>query len=199
MKKKSIDHIFIFLSIIICLAIIFQIIEKNENRPKAVISLTFDDGYLGHYTQVYPLMKEYGFTGTLFLIADGRETFERRELISFEEAKEMQENSWEIGSHSLEHNSLINLSKNELKKDLLNSKILLENQGFEISTLAFPFGDYNTNVLTETKKHYQASRPLIWGDNNLENFNSYKLKSRWIQKKNNPQSICLWKIGRAHV
>ncbi|NJL57350.1 polysaccharide deacetylase family protein [bacterium] len=36
--------------------------------PRKPIVLTFDDGHIDHYAHVFPLLREYGFTGTFFII-----------------------------------------------------------------------------------------------------------------------------------
>ncbi|HEY3426639.1 MAG TPA: polysaccharide deacetylase family protein, partial [Negativicutes bacterium] len=36
--------------------------------PDKPVLITFDDGYRDNYMNAYPIMKKYGFTGTVFLI-----------------------------------------------------------------------------------------------------------------------------------
>jgi peptidoglycan/xylan/chitin deacetylase (PgdA/CDA1 family) len=40
---------------------------KRETLPKNAIVITFDDGYKNCYTTLYPLLKQYNVTGTIFL------------------------------------------------------------------------------------------------------------------------------------
>jgi peptidoglycan/xylan/chitin deacetylase (PgdA/CDA1 family) len=46
----------------------FNKIRMNELLYERVVVLTFDDGFRNIYTDVFPLFKKLGFTGTIFLI-----------------------------------------------------------------------------------------------------------------------------------
>lgn len=176
----------------VVLSFLFFIISANYANNKGVLTLTFDDGLKSQYDFAFKEMQKYDYQGTLFLLANWTGLFEGRELMSFEEAKEMQDSDWEIGSHTLSHLNLIVLSDKEMKEELEKSKEILEDKGFEIETIAFPFGSYNEKVIEETKKYYSASRPMEDGFNSIGNPNFYNLKSKWIMKKHSSQEICSW-------
>lgn len=192
MKKRNLIGAIIIILVFLISIILTFYPEKNdlENRT-GIISLTFDDRYLTQYETAYPEMKEYGYNGTLYILAN-LSFFEGRELMSFKQAKEMQDNGWEVGSHTLKHKRLTMLSDDELKKDLRLSKEILENEGFEIKTLAFPGGHYNGKVINETKKNYLASRALTEGYNNLSKIDFYNLRTKWLVIKKSPEEICSW-------
>lgn len=43
--------------------------NDSASLPKNALLLTFDDGYAEHFTQVYPLLKEFGFQGSFYVPA----------------------------------------------------------------------------------------------------------------------------------
>jgi len=46
---------------------LYNYIHYDEKIPKKSIILTFDDGYVDNYIFAYPLLKKYGFKGTIFV------------------------------------------------------------------------------------------------------------------------------------
>jgi peptidoglycan/xylan/chitin deacetylase (PgdA/CDA1 family) len=77
------------------------------------------------------------------------------------EVQEMIANGWEIGSHSMSH---IDLTSNygQLRDQLFDSKNKLEEMfGVPVNTLAYPFGNFNSNVVDKTEAYgYKAAFAL---------------------------------------
>ncbi len=197
MDIQKVKNIFLIFLIVCSLFVLFflegfSLKVKQYKNNGGILSLSFDDGYISHYNFAYPLMKKYEFKGTEYLVANWSEKFENKELMTFEEARKMQFDGWEIGSHSLSHANLASLSKDKLERELkLSKKILIENE-FNISSIAFPYGYYNENVSNLVINYYSSARPLIDGYNFINQTNLYKLKSKWIDKDSNFVEVCNW-------
>jgi peptidoglycan/xylan/chitin deacetylase (PgdA/CDA1 family) len=194
MRKNLLIFGFVGLGLI---SLLFFTIPPNstDNEKKGVLTLTFDDGLKSQYEIAFKEMQKQGYKGTLFIVANWTGLFEGRELMSFDDAKEMQENNWEIGSHSLSHNfqnRLTKISDEELKNELSKSKEILEKEGFKIQTFASPFGDYNNKVKEETKNYYISVRSLEWGYSSFVNLDFYNLKSKWVTTKHSSEEVCGW-------
>ena len=194
--KKNIYNISVIFIICLFFTLFFfenSKLESNLSKEeKGILSLSFDDGYISHYNLAYPLMEKYEFKGTEYLVANWSKKFEDKELMTFEQAKEMQFNEWEIGSHGLNHANLAFLSKEDLEKNLNLSREILIKEGFNISSIAFPYGSYNKNISNSVKNYYFSARPLI-NDYNLRNSeNLYELKSKWIDKNSEVIEVCSW-------
>ena len=43
-------------------------LARGWSLPDKPVILTFDDGYRDNYTNAFPLLLEYGYTGTFFLV-----------------------------------------------------------------------------------------------------------------------------------
>lgn len=41
--------------------------EKKESLPERAVLLTFDDGYIDHFTYVFPMLMEFGMQGSFFV------------------------------------------------------------------------------------------------------------------------------------
>jgi peptidoglycan/xylan/chitin deacetylase (PgdA/CDA1 family) len=188
----------LLISLIVCFLLGFFFLKasslefKQTKLNTGIISLSFDDGYSSHYNFAYPLMKKYGFKGTEYLVANWSGKFENKTLINFDEARKMQSDGWEIGSHSLNHPNLVALSINKLNEELKLSKEILINNEFNISSIAFPYGYYNKNVSSLIRNYYSSARPLINGYNIDKTQNLYELKSKWVVKDSNFVEVCNW-------
>lgn len=192
-KKEKLENLgLVVVSAIIIFFIFTPSTTMDNSYRSGVLSLAFDDGLESQYSVAYPLMSTYGFKGTVYMIANWSGLFEGRQLMSFAQAKEMQDSGWEIGSHGLTHTNLTTLSLQEMEYELKMSKQLLESNGFRVTSLAFPYSKYNDEVLNAVKRYYNSSRPSLWGYNNLSETNPFLLKSMWIEKTTRPQDVCSW-------
>ena len=178
MRRKSLV-LFAVIFIIIFISIFLSTLG-NEEEKQGIVSLVFDDGYLTQYKIAYPEMEKHDYTGTLYILANSTGLFEGKELMTFDQAREIQDLGWEIGSHGLNHQVLTTLSHYELEMQLKLSKEILEEEGFDVKTFVFPKGYFNEKVINETKKNYLASRALTEGFNDLNNLDLYNLKTKWL-------------------
>ncbi|MBI4726946.1 polysaccharide deacetylase family protein [candidate division TA06 bacterium] len=133
-----------------------ELMRQDVAAGKKYLCLTFDDAYQGFYRHAFPLLKEFGFTATVFAVTDfvgksndwdinwGGLKFEH---LSWEQMKEMQVYGIEFGSHTKTHRDLRFLSPEQLRDELAASRKLMEqNLGVQVTTLSYPFGLYNEAV-----------------------------------------------------
>jgi len=113
-------------------------IIKGIELPPRPFLFTVDDGNLDNYTNMFPIMQKYGFTGVLYIVGNyiGAEHYMNEEQIL-----EMYNAGWEVGSHSMNHYDLTNLDGDQLRFEIVGSKETLESKlGIPILTFAYPFG-----------------------------------------------------------
>jgi peptidoglycan/xylan/chitin deacetylase (PgdA/CDA1 family) len=129
--------------------------------PRKPIVLTFDDGYLSHFTHAKPVLRALGWPGVLYLTTrnigpDGLTVRQLRSLIKA---------GWEIGSHTLTHPDLTTLDDAALAHELRESRRVLRRRlGVEATVFAYPAGRFDARVQAATKAAgYQNATTVIEG------------------------------------
>ena len=129
--------------------------RAKEFQQKPIV-ITFDDGYLDNYSYAFPIMKNLGFKGMVFLTTDAvgktmafDESKEKipEKFMSWEEAKKMQAFGFSFGSHSCTHKRMTKLTDEEAWGEITKSKqIIEENLSKPVKYFCYPYGDYNENI-----------------------------------------------------
>jgi peptidoglycan/xylan/chitin deacetylase (PgdA/CDA1 family) len=124
--------------------------------PAKRVLLTFDDGYDDLYTELLPVVVKHHYTPVIFLVADligGTNLWDQakglgaRKLLTLEQIREMQRCGVEFGSHSATHPLLTPLSDMQLRREVSDSKVKLEDLlGVEVLSFAYPYGGVDERV-----------------------------------------------------
>ncbi|PKA06118.1 polysaccharide deacetylase family protein [Leptospira ellisii] len=127
--------------------------KKPSDFPEKPILLTFDDGSKTHLEVLVPLLKKYGFTASIFIyptiISSGKKYY-----MTWEQLKTALDSGvLDLGSHTLYHPKLPTMSRALIRKQLLESKQILEQKtGRKVVDLAYPFGLFDPRVIEEAKE-----------------------------------------------
>lgn len=115
--------------------------------PARPLVLTFDDGYRDFYTAGLPVIKQNGFTATLFTTTGGMGMTLMSPMLSWHELAEVDRAGIEVAAHTVTHPKLDILPEKELREELSVSKDQLEERlGRAVPGLAYPFGYSNQKV-----------------------------------------------------
>jgi|SRR5262245_4802978 len=129
--------------------------------------VTFDDAYRSVRNAV-PILQELGIPATVFACpayADGGRVLDIPELaaqaeshpgelatMSWDELRELADSGVEIGSHTLHHPHLTQLSDAELAEELTRSRERIEDElGRPCRVLAYPYGEEDGRVREATR------------------------------------------------
>jgi biofilm PGA synthesis lipoprotein PgaB len=129
---------------------LFNHLRTGLPLPEKPVMLTFDDGYLGHYTYVFPLLKQYGYPGlfSIYTYKVGRD--HGRPGVDWAQVQEMANDPlMTIASHGVMHPpDLRVLDDQELYREVVESKQELEERlGIPIRYFVYPEGNYDERVV----------------------------------------------------
>lgn len=119
--------------------------------PEKPVLITFDDGYMNNYEYAYPILREFGMKGVVFLVYETMEghngwhnpaTEPWLKMLTWAQINEMQDSGViEFGSHTMKHRNLAELPLDQVRWELTESKTRLEQKlGREMVGFAYPYG-----------------------------------------------------------
>lgn len=150
-------------------------IARFAGDRAAAISYTFDDGLRDQFAAAVPMLNEFGFKGTFFIIpgkvAETTADAEQRKndkrawgTITWDELKNMDAQGHEIASHTWSHPNLTKLSPAEVEAELGKAGDAIKTHiGKPPLTLAFPFNASTPEIREVALKHYLACRTYQTG------------------------------------
>jgi peptidoglycan/xylan/chitin deacetylase (PgdA/CDA1 family) len=116
-----------------------------------IVGLTFDDGYLDVAEHALPILEEYGFRATVFVVPgviDGRVGFswydDQPPVLGWEEIASLDGLVLEFEAHTLTHPNLLVLDDVGAKNEIQGSKAVLEKVlGRPVTVFCYPAGAYS--------------------------------------------------------
>lgn len=116
-----------------------------------VVGITFDDGYQNNSIYALPVLKKNGFTATCYGVSDmigGTNSWDHgkvaeKPLMTLENWRAWRDAGMDIGSHTRTHAKLTELTAEEAREQILQSKQELEQaMGCEVRHFCYPYGWY---------------------------------------------------------
>jgi peptidoglycan/xylan/chitin deacetylase (PgdA/CDA1 family) len=144
---------------VVSLADFVDYTRLNRQLPQRAVVLTFDDGYRAFKDHAYPVLKELGFTATLFIYTDW--VGAGRGSLSWVDLRELAAAGVDIQAHSKTHADLRRAqgeteaqyarrmqAELEQPQDLFN-----RNLGRRSQVLAYPYGRWEEGLLPKVKEY----------------------------------------------
>lgn len=141
-----------------------EFVSLQRQLPRKSVLITFDDGYRSFLRYGYPVLKELGFSATLFIYSDyvgaGGNAF------TWPELKKLSDEGFAIQAHSKSHGDMVRAQgesqaeyDKRLEAELVQPKALFQkNLGYAPDILAYPYGRQDDVVAARTKdRGYSAA------------------------------------------
>ena len=118
-------------------------LASGRDLSKTIV-ITFDDGYRDFYTEARDVIRQCGFTATIFLATDriGQTPacIEGANYLTWNEVRELHAEGIQFGSHTVTHPDLRSLDPSLLDYELGHSKEIIEqNIGASVDAFSYPF------------------------------------------------------------
>jgi peptidoglycan/xylan/chitin deacetylase (PgdA/CDA1 family) len=119
-----------------------------------LIGLFFDDAFLNQYEVALPVLREYGFRATFGVITGSiGKGHGLWEYMDKKHLKALADSGMDIASHTVNHVSLANnLTDKRLHQEVFDSKKALEAMGFKVSTMVYPYYEWDDRVIACVKE-----------------------------------------------
>jgi peptidoglycan/xylan/chitin deacetylase (PgdA/CDA1 family) len=129
--------------------LVTAIIQGAQLPPRPVV-ISFDDGYETVFENAYPIMRDFGFSGILYIVG---EYIGAKGYMSADQLTQMAANGWEIGSHSMTHPHLP-IDHGQINFEAGQSKNRLASElGVNIETFAYPYGEIDGFIVGKVSEY----------------------------------------------
>jgi peptidoglycan/xylan/chitin deacetylase (PgdA/CDA1 family) len=137
-------------------------IAANKQTEEKLIVITFDDARQGVWKHAFPLLRELGFTATVYIVptwVDGKNVPPLENYSNFMtwgQLEQLHNAGWTIGSHSYSHQDLVKTShlSGELEHADRRIKELL---GVDVRHFSYPYGIFSAKVVEAVTKRYTTA------------------------------------------
>lgn len=131
---------------VITLEDFYQFRIKNKPLPANPIIITFDDGYRDNYTNAFPILKKYGFKGTVFVITG---SVGLKNYLTWNMIREMYSSGLvDIGAHTVNHYILSKIPIADAQSEISMSRSKIAKEiGVQPSFFSYPSGKNNPEVV----------------------------------------------------
>ena len=134
-------------------------VQGRRQLPKRSVVLTFDDGYRAFREHAYPILKELGFTATLFVYTDY--VGAGRNALGWDDLKALAAEGFDVQAHTKTHGDLRRAAGEsdaqftgrmqlELSEPL---KLFQRHLGRTSERLAYPYGRTDDDVVAKVKEY----------------------------------------------
>jgi peptidoglycan/xylan/chitin deacetylase (PgdA/CDA1 family) len=168
----------VLVSAIASIIAMFYVLMRPAGEPleAAMLTFRFDDGYVNQIPAL-ELLKANEIGATVYCITG---YIGKGPYLSWEDIGRLYEGGHEIGSHTVNHPSLMFITEKRIDEELRKSAEMLREKGIASGSFATPYGLMNPLFRGITKKYYRNAVDypvIIAGGLNYANADKWKIAS----------------------
>jgi len=92
--------------------------KRLEPIPDKLVVLSFDDSVASHYSNVRPLLKQFGFGATFFITEGFSFRTNKTDYLTWEQITELHRDGFEIGNHTMSHMGVAGDTLGRLRREV---------------------------------------------------------------------------------
>lgn len=153
---------------VLSLADVADHLRRGRHFAEKTVSITFDDGFKNIYHTAYPILKEYGFKATVFLVTghcgsdngwDGQpQGIPIMDILNREEIADMSARGLDFGAHTVSHPDLPKLPDDIAADEITGSRLWIEElTGRKVDFFAYPYGSRNRAVENVVRQQFSGA------------------------------------------
>lgn len=142
-------------------------VRENQNPPANAVAITFDDGFRNVFDVAFPVLKDYGFPATVFLVTSfcGRDNrwhgqpdqIPALDLLNWDEILQMAD-VVDFGVHTANHPDLTKLSGTQLQEEIAGASVSLRQRtGKTEQAFAYPYGKQSMEARKIVENNFYAA------------------------------------------
>lgn len=147
MKKKIINKVVLFAVCVVIVATMIVVHRKQEEKKYGIL-LAFDDYAVESWENAFDLFDKYDVNVNFFINATEPTEF----------CFEAERRGHEIGFHTKGHAKLTEVSEEEFYEETVSVLDDFRNQGIEMTSFAYPYGEYEEWMNVELLRYYDTVR-----------------------------------------
>lgn len=122
----------------------------KKRLPQKIVMLTFDDGYIDFYTDVFPILQKENVAATEYVVPN---FLDRPNYLFTYQLKEIARSPLvEIGAHTMDHYALAKMNTKEATYEITQSRNVLRNLlHLPIDSFAYPYGSFDADSIQIVK------------------------------------------------
>jgi peptidoglycan/xylan/chitin deacetylase (PgdA/CDA1 family) len=125
---------------------LFAALEHGARLPAKPILITFDDGYRDVLANAAPVLRRLGLPATAYVITS-RISGSDVSFLSWAQLHALEQDGVEIGSHTVHHAELPQLTDPAALQELIQSRLVLERHlGHPVQWFAYPAGRFDARA-----------------------------------------------------
>lgn len=146
-------------------------LKGKKQLPAHPVMIDFDDNRMAVFQNAWPIMEEFGFVGTVFVVSDLADGITHPHLgslrdfpaMGWRDLKTLMDSGWCMGGHTQSHRWLKEFCKEQgikaVEQEVASGKARMEQMLHQdIRAFAYPGGNWSDEVEQIVKAYFESAR-----------------------------------------